>query len=130
MFLSNLVGLNEDGEPISKRSELRGALRKKLPKPSSPSTKNAVLQGLDILDRMESAMKAADSDMSRVTHLTLFLQNIPHLSALEPLFKKYFPKRRPAFTAIQIPKPSPVAGTEVSMTAIGWIGDGDPEIIA
>ena len=130
LFLSNLVGLNEDGEPISKRSELRGALRRKLPKASSPSAKNAVFQGLDILDRMESAMKAAGSDMSRVTHLTLFLQNIAHLSALEPLLRKYFPKRRPAFTAIQIPEPSPVAGTEVSMTAIGWIGDGDPEIIA
>ena len=130
LFLSNLVGLNGDGEPISKRSELRGALRRRLPKASSPATRNVVLQGLAILDRMESAMKAADADMSRVTHLTLFLRNIVHLSALEPLFRKYFPKRRPTFTAIQIPEVSPVAETEVSMTAIGWIGDGDPEVVA
>jgi len=130
LFLSNLVGLNGDGEPISKRSELRGALRRRLSKASSPATRNVVLQGLAVLDQMEGAMKAADADMSRVTHLTLFLQNIAHLSALEPLFRKYFPKRRPAFTAIQIPEVSPVADTEVSMTAIGWTGDGDPEVVA
>ncbi|MCE2454141.1 MAG: RidA family protein, partial [Nitrospinae bacterium] len=43
LFLSNLV------EPISRRSEFKGALRRKLPKASSPATRNTVLQGLAIL---------------------------------------------------------------------------------
>ena len=129
LFLSGMVGLNGNGAPVRKKSELEAALRKKLPKESSPAARGALFQGLKILDRMESAMKAAGSGMSRVAHLTLLLKNIAHLSALDPLFRKYFPKRRPAFTAIQIPGPSPVADAEVSMTAIAWTGDGEPEIV-
>ncbi len=130
LFLSNLVGLNEDGEPIRKKSELGGPLRKKLPKGSAASAKRALLQGLRILERMESAMKIPGAGMDGVAHLTLFLRNISHLSTLEPLFRQYFPRRRPAFTAIEVPEPSPVGGAEVSMTAIAWTGEGAPEIVS
>ena len=129
LFLSGLVGLSGDGEPIRRKSELGAALRRKLPKESSPAASGALFQGARILERMEGAMKAAGAGMDRVAHLTLLLRNIAHLPALEPLFKKYFPGRRPAFTAIQIPEPSPVADAEVSMTAIAWTGEDEPEIV-
>ncbi len=130
LFLSSLLGLGESGEPIQKKSELPGALRRKLPKEPAPSARKAFLQAAAILDRMEGAMRAADSTMERVAHLTVFLKDVAHLSVLESLFRRRFPKQRPAFTAIQIPEPSPVAGAEVSMTAIAWTGAGDPEVLA
>lgn len=129
LFLSNLVGANEDGAPIRKKSELGGALRRKLPKEYPPSAKRALLQGLRILDRMESAMRITGAGMEGVAHLTLFLRNISHLPALAPLFQRYFPERRPAFTAIEVPAPAPVGGAEVSMTAIAWTGADAPEIV-
>ena len=40
------------------------------------------------------------------------------LISLETLFDKIFPNDRPAFTALQIPLPSPNVEASVSMTAI------------
>ena len=86
---------------------------------STDEEKRDVLsQTSSIFSQLQKTLSLFDADFSKIAHLTVFLKNINDLVALEPLFENIFPENRPAFTALQIPLPSPSVDANVSMTAI------------
>jgi len=80
--------------------------------------KDVLSQATNILTQLESTLSILNADFSKISHLTVFLKDINNLISLDSLFDKIFPNDRPAFTALQIPLPSPNVDANISMTAI------------
>ena len=86
--------------------------------PSEGDKKDVLSQAESIVSQLKNTLSILDVDFSKIAHLTVFLKDINDLISLETLFDKIFPNDRPAFTALQIPLPSPNVEASVSMTAI------------
>ena len=121
-FLSGMLGLTDEGNPVTTFNELPARCRRGLKKGSAAATNRAVLQALMALARVEQALSMVNADLGSVVHLSLFLDDIRQFLALEPHLVRAFGAERPAFTVTQCPAPGPVTGAQVSMTAIAWVG--------
>lgn len=88
------------------------------------------LQISSILDRVARALTAAEASLESVAHITIFLKNIADFVQLEPILAKAFRKNRPALTVSEVPMPSPVADTSISLTPIAWLGPEPPLALA
>ena len=44
-----------------------------------------------------------------------------------PMLERAFGKRRPALVVMEVPRPAPPAGARVQVTAIAWLGEGEPQ---
>ena len=121
-FLSGMLGLTDEGIPVTTFSELPLRCRRGLKKGSSAAGNRALLQSLMALGRVEQALSMAGADLSKVVHLTVFLDDIRQFLVLEPHLVRAFGASRPAFTVVECPAPGPVIGAHVSMTATAWIG--------
>ena len=86
--------------------------------PNEGDKKDVLYQAESIVSQLKNTLSVLDVDFSKIAHLTVFLKDINDLISLETLFDKIFPNERPAFTALQIPLPSPNVEASVSMTAI------------
>lgn len=121
LFLSGLSGLSDIGEPIQKKNELPLHLEKEAPRNSF----EAMFQAISILDQLEVSLGRVGAGLEQIVHLTVFLRNIEDLIDLEPLFENCFPKRRPAITVVEVSQPSPVLGSQISITAIAWMEESE-----
>lgn len=121
-FLSGMLGLTDEGHPVTTFNELPARCRRGLKKGSAAAGNRAVLQALMALGRVEQALSMINADLSKVVHLSVFLDDIRQFLAVEPHLLRVFGNARPAFTVVECPAPSPVTGVEVSMTAIAWVG--------
>ena len=92
--------------------------------------RNAVaLQTLACIDELKQQLKLASRDLSSVTHLSVYVQDIKQFKTVEGLLAKAFGKWRPALIALEVPRPAPLTGTRMSLTAIAWFGEGKPAVI-
>jgi enamine deaminase RidA (YjgF/YER057c/UK114 family) len=125
-FFSNVPGVGADGAAARQRSDLPAAWRKRV---SGTKAGEIVVQAAAVIAQLEDQLKAFGKNLSRVTHLTLYLNSVDDFLACAPLFEKAFGKKRPALMILEVPHPSPVMGVRVSATAIAWVGDGEPVAI-
>ena len=125
-FISGMLGLSDDGEPVTTYAQLPARCRRGLKKGSVAAANCAVLQGLMALARVEQALSMTDATLVRIAHLTVYLSDIRDFLALEPSLMRAFGDSRPALTVVEVPAPGPVIGARVSMTAIAWLGAGAP----
>lgn len=125
LFLSGMAGVGEEGEPIAGPSALPPGARKFLenaPGPRGP----AALQAAAILFRVEEALAGQRAGLDRLAQLSVFLKDIEDFYQVEPLLAGAFPGRRPAICAAEAPRPHPLEGARVSVTAIAWLGEEEP----
>ena len=86
--------------------------------PVEGEKEDVLSQAESIFSQLKSTLSILNADFSNISHLTVFLKEINDLVTLETIFEKIFSNERPAFTALQIPLPSPNVEADVSMTAI------------
>lgn len=127
-FFSNLPGTGTDGGAASKPSNLPAAWRKRVSNTRGKAAEIAV-QAASVIGQLEAQLKAFDHTLTRVTHLTLFLNDVNDFMIVGPMFEKAFGKKRPALMLLEVPHPSPVMGVRVSATAIAWVGEDEPKPI-
>jgi len=127
-FISAMLGLSDDGEPVTNYAQLPARCRRGLKKGSAAATNPAVLQGLMALARVEQALSMTDASLAHIAHLTVYLADIRDFLALEPTLMRAFGDSRPALTVVEAPAPGPVVGARVSMTAIAWLGADAPTV--
>lgn len=126
-FFSNVPGVGADGSAARKLADLPAAWRKRV---SGARANEAVVQAASVIAQLEAQLKAFDRPLTRITHLTLCLHDIDDFLVIAPLLEKAFGKKRPALMMLEVPHPSPVMGVRVSATAIAWVGEGEPTLIA
>lgn len=126
-FLSGIVGVDAAGEPVESARALPRAVRARA---TGTLARNVVaLQCLACIDQLRTQLAAAGRDFSCVVHLCVYMQDMDSFKTVESLLAKAFGKWRPAIIALEVPRPSPVAGVRISMTAIAWFGEGKPIVI-
>jgi enamine deaminase RidA (YjgF/YER057c/UK114 family) len=104
-FLSAVIGADTSGEPLTGDGDVYA------------------LQAGAAVAAIQERLNAARSDLQHVVHVTVFIDDITRLGPVESILEKAFGAHRPAFTAVEVPVPSPVPGAHLSISAIGWFGD-------
>jgi len=94
-----------------------------------PGRNVVVMQCIACIEWLKAHLAAAGRDLTSVTHLSVYMKDIESFRLIERLLMKAFGKSRPAMIALEVPMPSPVAGVQVSITAIAWFGEGKPNAI-
>ena len=125
-FLSGIAGTDASGAPIESVTALPEPLRRKMGRQRSLSHNPLALQAAAILSELQSHLSAAGHTPDRVVQLTVFIDDISQFSLVSPLLKEAFGAKRPALTVIESPRPAPVTGARISMTAIAWTGTDAP----
>ncbi|MCE2949166.1 MAG: RidA family protein [bacterium] len=126
-FLSGIPGVGPDGAPAQSLADLPAAWRKRAPAgPARGPAATMLAQALAVAAHLEARMKALGHPLSRIVHLTIFLDDIDAFAAIAPVFTKLFGRHRPALYVIELARPAPIDGARLSATAIAWTGDGDP----
>jgi enamine deaminase RidA (YjgF/YER057c/UK114 family) len=80
----------------------------------------------EILGELRTRLALANADLRRVVHVTIYLDDIAALGVAAPILERAFGRHRPALTVLEVPRPAPVARARVQLTAIAWLGEGDP----
>ncbi len=127
-FVSGMLGLSDDGDPVTTYAQLPARCRRGLKTGSAPAANPAVLQGLMALARVEQALSMAAASLNRIAHLSVFLSDIRDFLALEPVLARAGGDSRPALTVVEVPAPGAVGGARVSLTAIAWLGADAPAV--
>ena len=126
-FLSGVAGVDAAGEPIESALALPRSVRAQA---TGAIARNVVaLQSLACIDNLRQQLKTAGRDLSSVTHLSVYVQDIDDFKTVERLLVRAFGKRRPAIIALEVPRPAPLTGARMSITAIAWFGEGKPVAI-
>jgi enamine deaminase RidA (YjgF/YER057c/UK114 family) len=130
-FLSGIPGVGPDGAPVSTLPQLPAAWRKRAGTASPRDSSDPLFaQAVAIVAQLDARMKALGSSLARIVHLTVFLDDIGQFPRIAPLFEKAFGKVRPALYVIEVQRPAPLDGVRISATAIAWLGDDAPAMIA
>ncbi len=123
-FLSGIAGVDAAGEPVESARALPRAVRAQA---TGAIARNVVaLQCLACIDQLKQQLHAAGRDLSSVTHISVYLQDIDEFKTVERLLGKALGKWRPAIIALEVPRPAPLAGARISVTAIAWFGTSRP----
>lgn len=126
-FLSGIPGVGPDGEPAQSPAQLPAAWRKRAPATTARGSGATMLaQALAVAAHLEARMKALGHPLSRIVHLTVYLDDIEAFTAIAPVFEKLFGKARPAIYVIEAARPAPIDGVRLSATAIAWTGSDTP----
>jgi enamine deaminase RidA (YjgF/YER057c/UK114 family) len=126
-FFSGIAGVDVACEAVTAARQLPAGVRAQA---TGATARNAVaLQSLAAIDHLRQQLKLAGRDLSSVTQLSVYVQDIGDFKTVESLLAKAFGKSRPALIALEVPRPAPIAGARMSLTAIGWFGEGKPAII-
>jgi enamine deaminase RidA (YjgF/YER057c/UK114 family) len=125
-FLSGIVGVDASGAPVESVRALPTAQRRALAGRPAFLRNPVALQLAAILAALAARLAAAGHRLERVAQLTVFIDNVEEFRALEPLLAQAFGRWRPALTVIETPRPAPLYGARVSVTAIAWLGAGAP----
>lgn len=126
-FVSGVMGVDEEGDPVESARALPRAVRAKAAGKAARDV--AALQCLACIDRLGRQLRAAGHDLDRVVHLTVYVQDIDTFKTVERLLARAFARRRPAIIALEVPWPGPLAGARVSLTAVAWLGAGSPRTV-
>jgi enamine deaminase RidA (YjgF/YER057c/UK114 family) len=120
-FFSGVIGTDESGRPV----ELSESIRAKLNVPVELSNGNSYsLQAVAAVSALSRRLAAANGSLSNIAHLTVYLDKLRQFPAVERALTDAFGEWRPALTVLEVPAPAPVRGARVSLTAIGWLGEG------
>ena len=126
-FFSGIAGVDAAGDPVESAKQLPRTARAQA---TGAVARNPVaLQTLACIDQLQQQLKLAGRDLSSVTHLSVYVQDIKQFKTVESLLAKAFGKWRPALIALEVPRPAPLTGTRMSLTAIAWFGEGKPAVI-
>ena len=86
------------------------------------------LAGADAaIRKIDERLAAAGRTLNDVAHLMVFVDDMTRFQSVERVLRTAFGGWRPALTALEVPAVAPVRGAQVSMTAIGWFGEGGME---
>ncbi len=123
-FLSGVIGVGTAGNPVERIADLPAALRRRV------TARDAVsLQTIAIIAQIEKTLAATGHGLDRIAQLTVFVDDIGKFPRVEELLSAAFGRRRPALTAVEVPRPGPVMGAQVSLTAVAWLGEGAPHAV-
>lgn len=122
-FLSGLVPTDSDGIAIEARAQLSTRARRR----AGTARSILSLQAAHVVDQLQQRMSDAGHDLSRVVHLTLYVDDIAAANGVLRVLEQTFGARRPALTVLQVPQPSPVIGARMQLTAIAWVGKDEPQ---
>lgn len=125
-FLSGIAGVDASGAPVESVGALPAASRRTLSSRPAFARNPVALQLAVILADLAARLTTVGHGLERVTHLTVFIDDIEEFEPVEPLLARAFGRWRPALTVIESPRPTPVAGARISATAIAWLGAGAP----
>jgi len=75
---------------------------------------------------LKARLALARADLQRLAHITVYVDDINAFAKAAPLLERAFGNRRPALSVIEVPKPAPLHGARVQLTAIAWLGEGEP----
>ena len=126
VFLSGIPGLAPDGGPAATLRDLPVAWRRHAGAKRRTRPSQSAVQTIAVIAQLAQRMRIIDSSLSRVVHLTVYVDDIEEFARIAPLFERAFGKKRPALMVLEVPHPSPVTGVRVSATAIAWTGEGEP----
>ena len=120
-FFSAVTGADESGRPV----ELSESMRAKLKGPLSGVSNGSpyALQTVSAASALIRHLEAAGAKLSDIAHLTVYLDDITQLEAVERALGQAFGAWRPALTVLEVPAPAPLLGARVSLTGIGWLGE-------
>jgi enamine deaminase RidA (YjgF/YER057c/UK114 family) len=94
--------------------------------PGSASRDDIALEMRTIVADLKTRLKAANAGLDRVVHLTAYVDDIAAYATVLPVLERAFGRHRPALALLEVPRPAPVAGARVQVTAIAWLGEGAP----
>lgn len=83
-----------------------------------------------IVNELKARLALAGAALSRVVHLTVYLDDINAFATVGPILERAFGKHRPALMMLECPRPSPVTGARMQATAIAWLGKDAPAVRA
>jgi enamine deaminase RidA (YjgF/YER057c/UK114 family) len=129
-FLAGIAGVDASGAPVESLRALPPALRRTFASRRALARNPAALQLAVILDELRARLTAAGHGLERVVQITVFIDDIDEFAAIEALLARAFGRRRPALTVVESPRPAPIAGARVLLTAIAWFGEGGPTATA
>lgn len=85
-----------------------------------------VRQTRAIIAELKARLELARVDLRRVAQLTVYVDDIMAFADAGPLLERAFGRHRPALTVVEASRPAPLAGARLQVTAIAWLGEGDP----
>jgi enamine deaminase RidA (YjgF/YER057c/UK114 family) len=129
-FVSGMLGLDDNGEPATSLAQVPARYRCGLKKDSASARNPAVLQTLMALARIDQALSLADARLARTVHLSVFVSDIADFLATEPFIAKALGARQCAITVVEAPAPGPIPDARVAITAIAWLGEDAPRLVA
>ena len=125
-FFSNVPGVGTNGSAARKLSDLPEAWRRRV---TGTKPSEIVVQGAAVIAQLVEQLRALGQTLSRVTHITLYLNDVDDFVLIARMFEQACGKKRPALMILEVPHPSPVMDVRISATAIAWIGEGEPAAI-
>lgn len=128
-FLSGLPGVAADGGAATALSDLPAAWRRYARTSGARRPNQISVQTAAVIAQLDDRLRQMGRGLSRVVHLTVYLDDIEEFMTVAPMLEQAFGKRRPALAVIEVPRPSPIAGVRVSGTAIAWSGDDEPVVL-
>jgi enamine deaminase RidA (YjgF/YER057c/UK114 family) len=129
-FLSGIPGVAQDGGPATALNDLPAPWRRYARASRARRPDEIAVQTAAVIGQLDERMRQMGRDLSRVVHLTVFVEDIGEFMTAAPMLEKAFGKWRPALAVVEVARPSPLAGVRISGTAIAWIGDDEPAVLA
>lgn len=129
-FLSGIPGVAADGGAASAVNDLPAAWRRYARTSRVRRPNEITVQTAAVVAQLDERLRQMGRNLSRVVHLTVYVDDIGEFMTVAPMLEQAFGKWRPALAVIEVPQPSPLAGVRVSGTAIAWIGDNEPAVLA
>jgi enamine deaminase RidA (YjgF/YER057c/UK114 family) len=126
-FFSNLPGVGQNGSAARKLSDLPAVWRRPV---TGTKPSEIVVQAAAVIGQLGEQLRAFGKTLSRVAHITLYLNDVDDFVLVARMFEMAFGKRRPALMVLEVPHPSPVMGVRISATAIAWVAEGEPAAIS
>ena len=92
--------------------------------PLDPQTGNVIEDDIkveirQVLDNLDAVLKGGGSSLKSAVKLTVFVTDLSIISALNEVFKEYFPKNPPARSAVQV-SALPM-GARIEIEAVGFM---------
>ena len=119
VFLSSLLGVDDNGRAVENLSALPQALRS-IAAGLAQATGRAetTFQAAAIIENMKAILKEADVALSAVAKIVLYLEDFRDFLAFDSVCRHYFPGAKPSLSCVSIPRVSPVPGTRLCVETI------------
>jgi enamine deaminase RidA (YjgF/YER057c/UK114 family) len=81
-----------------------------------------------IIGDLKARLGAENAGLDRVAHLTVYIDDITAFAGVAAVLERAFGRRRPALSVLEVPRPAPIMGARVQITAVAWLGAGEPAV--